>query len=327
MEIQPTRNLALDLVRATEAAAMAAGRWMGRGDKKAADKAAAEAMRLVLHSIPMDGIIMIGEGEKDRAPALFEGECLGTGLPPRVDIAVAPIDGTRPLANGLSNSISAAVIAPRQTLFNPGPVLYMNKIAVGPAAKGVINIDAPVSENLVNIARALGKQLADLTVVIQERPRNELLIAEVRQCGCRVRLFLDGDISSALVAAWPEAGIDALMGIGGIAKGVIAACALGVLGGEFQGKLWARNPDELERGRALGYDFDQPLTQDDLVASDDIFFAATAITGGEFLEGVRYTGPLVHTDSLALRGLSGTVRRIRSSHRLEKLNKISSIEY
>jgi fructose-1,6-bisphosphatase II len=327
MSDMPTRNLALELVRATEAAAMAAGRWMGRGEKNAADKASVDAMRLILNTIEMDGVIVIGEGEKVKAPMLYNGEQLGTGAAPQVDIAVDPIDGTRLLANGLSNSISTVALAPRGTMFNPGPFFYMHKIAAGPAARGAIDIEAPVSVNLANVARAKGKRLPDLTVVIQDRPRNEQLIAEVRQCGCRIRLFLDGDVSGALITAWPDSGIDVLMGIGGAPEGVIAACALRAMGGEMQGKLWGRNPQEVDRGRELGYDFNRVLTLDDLVASEDIFFAATGITDGEFLEGVKYSGQGVRTDSLVMRGLTGTVRQVKASHRLEKLNKISAIEY
>ena len=324
---KPTRNLAMELVRVTEAAALAAGRFMGRGDKKAADKASVDAMRLMLNTIEMDGIIVIGEGEKDEAPMLYNGEHVGTGALPQMDIAVDPIDGTRPLANGLPNSIATVAIAPRGSMFDPGPYVYMNKIAVGPEAKGVVDIDAPVEVNLQAIAKAKQIELDDLTVVILDRPRHEQLIAEVRRLGCRIRLILDGDVSGALMTAWPGSGIDVLLGIGGTPEGVLAACALRAMGGEIQGKLHARNERELARGREMGYDFDRLLTMDVLVASDDVFFAATGITDGELLDGVKYFSHGARTSSLVVRGLTGTVREIASTHLWEKLRKISAIEY
>ena len=323
----PTRNLAMELVRVTEAAALAAGRYMGRGDKNAADKASVDAMRLMLNTIDMQAVIVIGEGEKDEAPMLYNGERVGRGTLPEMDIAVDPIDGTRPLSNGLPNSISTVAIAPRGTMFNPGPFVYMDKIAVGPAAKGVIDIDAPVTDNLEKIARAQDAQLEDLTVVILDRPRHADLIAEVRRCGCRIRLILDGDVSGALMTAWPDSGIDVLLGVGGTPEGVLAACALRAMGGEIQGKLYARNEDEERRGRELGYDFEKVLTMDDLVASEDVFFAATGITDGELLDGVKYYSHGARTDSLVVRGLTGTVRQVTSTHLWEKLRKISAIEY
>ena len=323
----PTRNLAMELVRVTEAAALAAGRYMGRGDKNAADKASVDAMRLMLNTIDMQAVIVIGEGEKDEAPMLYNGERVGRGTLPEMDIAVDPIDGTRPLSNGLPNSISTVAIAPRGTMFDPGPFVYMDKIAVGPAAKGVIDIDAPVTDNLEKIARAQDAQLEDLTVVILDRPRHADLIAEVRRCGCRIRLILDGDVSGALMTAWPDSGIDVLLGVGGTPEGVLAACALRAMGGEIQGKLYARNEDEERRGRELGYDFEKVLTMDDLVASEDVFFAATGITDGELLDGVKYYSHGARTDSLVVRGLTGTVRQVTSTHLWEKLRKISAIEY
>ena len=323
----PTRNLAMELVRVTEAAALAAGRYMGRGDKNAADKASVDAMRLMLNTIDMNAVIVIGEGEKDEAPMLYNGERVGRGTELEMDIAVDPIDGTRPLSNGLPNSISTVAIAPRGTMFNPGPFVYMDKIAVGPAAKGVIDIEAPVTDNLEKIARAQDSQLEDLTVVILDRPRHADLIAEVRRCGCRIRLILDGDVSGALMTAWPDSGIDVLLGVGGTPEGVLAACALRAMGGEIQGKLYARNEDEERRGRELGYDFEKVLTMDDLVASEDVFFAATGITDGELLDGVKYYSHGARTDSLVVRGLTGTVRQVTSTHLWEKLRKISAIEY
>ena len=324
---KPTRNLALELVRVTEAGALAAGRFMGRGAKEAADKAAVDAMRLVLNSIEMDAVVVIGEGEKDEAPMLFNGEKLGTGSAPAVDIAVDPIDGTRPLADGFLNSIATVAIAPRGAMFNPGPFFYMDKIAVGPEAKGVIDINAPVIDNLIQIAKAKDMHVKDLTVVILHRPRHEKLVQDVRACGARIRLIPDGDVAGALMTAWPEAGIDVLMGIGGTPEGVLAACALRGMNGEIQGKLYARNATDKELGKQLGYDFDQVLTMDHLVASENVFFAATGITDGELLDGVKYYSHGARTVSLVIRGQTGTVREIISRHNFEKLNPISQVEY
>ncbi len=324
---EPTRNLALELVRVTEAAALAAGRWMGRGDKEAADRAAVEAMRLVLHSVSMSGKIVIGEGEKDHAPMLYNGENVGNGELPEMDVAVDPIDGTRPLAFGRTNSIATVAISPRGTMFDPGPFLYMDKIAVGPRAKGKINIEAPLADNLRAIAKATGKNVEDLTVIVLDRPRHEGLVSEIRKHGARIRLIPDGDVAAALMTALPDTGIDVLMGIGGTPEGVLAACALRAMGGEIQGKLYARNEDELRRGREAGYDFEKVLTMDDLVASEDVFFAATGITDGELLKGVKYFGDGARTDSLVVRGLTGTVRQISATHRIDKLHLLSSIKY
>lgn len=327
-KVSPTRNLALDLVRVTEAAALSAARHMGRGDKIAADKAAVDAMRLILNTIEMNGIIVIGEGEKDEAPMLFNGERLGTGEPPELDIAVDPIDGTRPLSLGLWNSIATVALAPRGTMFNPGPALYMYKIAVGPEARDVVNIEAPIEDNLRKIADAKGEDVEDLTVVILDRPRHEKLIAEVREkTGARIRLIPDGDVAGALMTAWPGSGIDVLLGVGGSPEGVLAACALRAMGGTIQGKLVARNPEEEARGREMGYDFNRVLTMDDLVSSNDVFFAATGITNGELLKGVNYFAHGATTESLVVRGLTGTVRRIEATHRLDKLGRISLIPY
>ncbi|MBI4732494.1 MAG: class II fructose-bisphosphatase [Chloroflexi bacterium] len=327
MASEPTRNLALELVRVTEAAALSAGRFMGRGDKIAADRAAVDAMRVVLNSIMMNAVIVIGEGEKDQAPMLFNGEHVGTGVGPEMDIAVDPIDGTRPLANGTWNAIATVALAPRGTMFDPGPFLYMNKIAVGPETKGVVNIEAPVEHNLQAIARASGKTVEDLTIVILDRPRHDGLIAEVRRVGARIRLIPDGDVAGALMTSWPDSGIDALLGIGGTPEGVLAACALRAMGGEIQGKLYARNEAELRRGREMGYDFEKVLTMDDLVSSEDVFLAATGITDGEFLHGVKYFGSGARTDSLVVRGQTGTVRQIIATHRWDKLSQFSAINY
>jgi fructose-1,6-bisphosphatase II len=324
---KPTRNLALELVRVTEAAALSAGRLMGRGEKEVADKAAVDAMRLVLNSIDMDALIVIGEGEKDEAPMLFNGEKVGTGKPPLVDLAVDPIDGTRPLANGFLNSIATVAIAPRGTMFDPGPFVYMDKIAVGPKAKGLINIEAPLRENLEKIAHSENKSLNDVTVIILQRPRHDELIREVREIGARIRLIPDGDVAGALMTCLPESGIDALLGIGGTPEGILAACAIRAMGGELQGKLFIRNEEEKKLGIKLGYSLDKVITMDDMVSSNDVFFAATGITDGELLGGVRYTGSGAETESLVIRGRTGTVRWINAKHNFDKLNLISEIEY
>src|SRR5512137_2452211 len=274
MITEPTRNMALELVRVTEAAALSAGRYMGRGNKKAADHAAVEAMRIVLNTIHMNAVIVIGEGEKDHAPMLFNGERVGNGEGAEMDIAVDPIDGTRPLANGTWSAIATVALAPRGTMFDPGPFLYMDKIAVGPQSKGKVDINATVKHNLTAIAKAGSKSVEDVTVIILDRPRHEKLIADVRQAGARIRLIPDGDVAGALMASWPESGIDALLGIGGTPEGVLSACALRAMGGEIQGKLFARNERELRIGRERGYDFNKVLTMNDLVSSEDVFFAA-----------------------------------------------------
>src|SRR6266498_1388954 len=323
----PDRNLALELVRATEAAAMAAARHLGYGDKEAVDQAAVDAMRPVLGSIAMDGTVVIGEGEKDNAPMLYNGEKVGNGSAPEVDVAVDPIDGTRPLAFGRSNSLATVALSPRGTMFDPGPFVYMNKIAVGPEAVGKINIEKSITENLKAIAKAKDKDIEDLTTIILDRPRHEAMIAEIRKAGARIRQIPDGDVAAALMTAWPDSGVDVLLGIGGTPEGVLAACALRAMGGEIQGKLYARDEDELRRGRDAGYDFDKILTMDDLVSSEDVFFAATGITDGELLRGVRYQGDHIVTDSLVVRGLTGTVRQITATHTTDKLDNLSSIHY
>ncbi|MBI5348577.1 MAG: class II fructose-bisphosphatase [Chloroflexi bacterium] len=324
---QPDRNLALELVRVTEAAAMAAGRFMGRNDKPAADQAAVNAMRFVLNSVDMNGIVVIGEGEKDEAPMLYNGEKLGTGKPPAVDIAVDPIDGTRLLALGRANSIATVAIADRGTMWNPGPFVYMNKIAVGPVGKGKIDINASAADNLKSVARAKGCDVNDLTVVILDRDRHANLMADVRQAGARIRLITDGDVAGSLMTSWPDSGVDLLMGIGGTPEGVISACALKCMGGEIQGKIHPRNDDEGKRGKDAGYDLKKVFTMDDLVANDNVFFAATGITDGELLDGVQYYGSGARTHSLVMRSKSGTVREIIARHRLDKLQTFSSIAY
>jgi fructose-1,6-bisphosphatase II len=327
MSEKPSRNLAFDLARVTEAAALAAARYMGRGDKEAGDQAAVDAMRLVLNSIEMDGIVIIGEGEKDEAPMLYNGEQLGTGNPPQVDIAVDPVEGTRLLAQGRTNSVATVAIAERGAMFNPGPLVYMHKIAVGPVAKGQIDLDAPVEDNLKNVARAKGCDMDDLTVVILERPRHKEIIENVRSTGARIRLITDGDVAGAIMTAWPESNIDVLIGIGGTPEGVLAATALKCMGGEIQGRLYPRNDEEAAVALEQGYDLEKVLTIDDLVCCEEAFFALTGITDGELVNGVEYFGDGARTHTLVMRARSGTVREIIATHRWEKLMAISSIPY
>jgi fructose-1,6-bisphosphatase II len=317
----------LDLVRVTESAALAAGRYVGRGDKNGGDKAAVDAMRLVMNTIEMKGTIVIGEGEKDKAPMLFNGEVLGTGDSPELDIAVDPIDGTRPMALGLGNTIATVSLAPKDTMFNPGPLVYMHKIAVGPEASDVIDLDAPVKDNLEKIARAKGKDVEDLTIMILNRDRNAVLIDDVRACGARIMLIQDGDVAGAIATCLPETGVDALMGIGGTPEGVLAACALRCIGGNMQGRLYARTPEEARHGQELGFDFNRVLFLQDMVSSEDVFFAATGITNGSLLKGVDYFPGGARTDSIVMRGLTGTIRKITATHMLDRLSEISSIQY
>ncbi len=321
----PDRNLALELVRVTESAAMAAARKMGRGDKNAADQAAVNAMRYMFNTVDMDGVVVIGEGEKDEAPMLYNGEALGTGMLPKVDIAVDPIDGTRLTSLGLPGAVAVVALAERGTMFNPGHIVYANKIAVGPRAKGVIDINAPVKDNLTNVAKALGKDFHDLTVVILDRDRHKDLIREVRQCGSRIKLISDGDVAGALSTAIEDSGEDILMGIGGSPEAVITAAALKCMDGEIQVKLWAR--DEKERMMAVdhGIDLNRVLGTNDLVSGENVFFAVTGITGGQLVDGVRYEGNRVYTSSIVMRSLSGTMRRIESEHHLDRLNLLTQL--
>jgi fructose-1,6-bisphosphatase II len=324
---RPTRNLALELVRTTESAAMAASRWVGRGDKIGADGAAVDAMRMVLGTVPMSGIVVIGEGEKDEAPMLFNGEIVGDGSKPDTDVAVDPIDGTSLTASGKGNAISVIAVSERGTMFDPGPCFYMEKIAVGPDCVGSIDITASPTQNLKWIAKAKGESVRDLTVMILERPRHEELIEEVRASGARIKLITDGDIFSAIATAWPNAGVDVMFGIGGTPEGVVAAAALKCMGGEIQGRLWPRNDNERDQAIAAGFDLGRILTTDDLVQGDNCFFAATGVTDGELLNGVRYAPGIVRTQSLVMRSHSGTVRLIDAQHRLDKINSFSSIDY
>ncbi len=323
----PDRNLALELVRVTEAAALAAARWMGRGDKEGADGAAVDAMRIVLHTVPMDGIVVIGEGEKDEAPMLYNGEKIGDGTPPATDIAVDPIDGTTLTSLGRPNAISVIAVSERGTMFDPGPCVYMEKIATGREAANVIDLRMSPTENLQAIAKAKGEDVTDVTAVILDRPRHADLIGEVRQAGARVRLIPDGDVAGAISTARPESGADVLFGIGGTPEGVISAAALKCMDGVIQGRLWPRNDTERQAALDAGYDLDKVLTTDDLVAGDNCFFAATGITDGELLKGVRYDASGATTQSLVMRSKSGTVRMINAHHPLDKLQQYSAIEF
>jgi fructose-1,6-bisphosphatase II len=319
------RNLALELVRVTEAAALMAGRWMGRGDKEAADQAAVDAMRAMLDTVAMDGVVVIGEGEKDQAPMLYVGEEVGYADEPKVDIAVDPIDGTRLLAQGMPNSITTVAIAERGALLASPEVMYMQKIAVGPEAAGAIDIEDGVASNLERIAAAKGREVPDLTVVVLDRPRHEAIIREVREVGARIKLITDGDVAGAVMAAMPGTGIDVLIGVGGAPEAVIAACAIKCIGGDIQCKLWPRNDEEWAVVREKGIDVDRVLTCGDLVAGEHVFFAATGITDGELLKGVHYFGGGATTQSLVMRARSGTVRRIDATHRLSKLQQYEGL--
>ena len=298
---RPDRNLAMELMRATEAAALAGGRWMGRGDKNAADGSAVEAMRVVLSTVAMDGIVVIGEGEKDNAPMLFNGEEIGDGSAPAMDIAVDPIDGTTLTSLGRPGAIAVIALSERGTMFNPGPCVYMEKIAAGPLAADAIDLNAPVKANLEAVAKALGEKVSDVTAVVLDRDRHEHIISECRAAGARIRLIPDGDVAGAISVAWRNSGNDILFGVGGTPEGVIAACALKALGGTIQGKLWPRNDEERTAALDAGYDLDKVLMLDDLVSGDDVFFAATGITDGELLRGVRYWGDGAGTQSLVMR--------------------------
>ncbi len=317
----------MELVRVTEAAALAASRWVGRGDKNAADGAAVEAMRSVLSTVTMTGVVVIGEGEKDDAPMLYNGEQVGDGSQPLTDVAVDPIDGTTLTAYGRGNALAVLAVSERDTMFNPGPCVYMHKIAVGPEAKDVIDITLGATANLKLIAKAKDKQVRDLSVVILDRPRHAELIEEVRRSGARIKLIGDGDIFGAIATSWPSAGVDVLLGIGGTPEGVTAAAALKCMGGEIQGLLWARDDAERQVAIDAGYDLDRVLTTDDLVSGDNCFFAATGVTDGELLDGVRYANHGASTQSLVMRSRSGTVRLVTAHHRIDKLSQFSEVQY
>jgi fructose-1,6-bisphosphatase II len=321
------RNLGMDLVRCTEAAALRAARFMGRGDKNAADQAAVDAMRFALDAVPMDGVVVIGEGEKDEAPMLYVGEKVGTGDPPEVDVAVDPVEGTTLLAEGMPGAIAVVAIAERGSLYHWSGIAYMDKLAVGPQARGVIDINAPVSENIRNVARALKKEVEDITVVVLDRPRHKELIRQIRETGARIKLILHGDVSAGIMTAIEDPPADMLMGIGGAPEAVITACAMKCLGGEIQCKLWPRNDDERALAAASGIDLERVYRTSDLVRSENVFFAATGITDGEFLRGVRYFSGGARTYSVVMRAVSGTVRFIESRHDWAKLMRISGVDY
>jgi len=320
--------LALELVRVTEAAAMAASRWMGLGDKEGADGAAVNAMRVVLATVQMDGIVVIGEGEKDQAPMLYNGERIGDGSNPQTDIAVDPIDGTTLASLGRGGALAVIAVSERGTMFNPGPCFYMEKIAVGPRGAGSIDITRSPTDNLHSLAKALGRPVRDLTAVILDRPRHDELIAEVRSTGARIRLITDGDVAGAIATGRSDTTGDVLLGIGGTPEGVLAAAALKCMGGEIQGRLWPRDDNDRQTAVAAGYDLDEVLFTDDLVRGDNCFFAATGITDGDLLRGVRYLeGGGAATESLVMRSRSGTIRKIDAMHPLTKLAEFSSIPF
>ena len=323
----PDRNLALELVRVTEAAALAAARWMGRGDKEAADQAAVDAMRLMMDTVPMAGTVVIGEGEKDEAPMLYNGEEIGNGEPPHVDVAVDPIDGTTLTSKGMNGALAVVAVSERGTMFDPGSCVYMEKIAAGEEARGVIDMEAPISENLIRLAKVKKTAVENLTVMVLDRSRHELIVKEVRETGARIRFISDGDVAGAISAARETSGVDMLLGIGDTPEGVIAACAIKCLGGVLQGRLWPRNDDERQRAIDEGYDLERVLTEDDLVAGNNAFFAATGVTDGDLIDGVRYRGDSAMTQSIVMRSRSGTVRIIDALHRREKLKTFSTIEY
>jgi len=323
----PDRNLALELVRVTEAAAMAAARWVGRGDKNGADGAAVNAMRQLIGTVSMDGIVVIGEGEKDDAPMLFNGEKVGDGRGPEVDVAVDPVDGTTLTAKGMPNAIAVIAVAERGAMFDPSAVFYMNKLVVGPEAADLVDINDPIAVTLERVAKAKGEKIADLTVCILDRPRHDQLAADVRAAGARIKFIMDGDVAGAMMAARAGTGVDVLAGIGGTPEGIITACAVRCMGGMIQAQLWPSNTTERQAALDAGHDLNQVLTTDDLVRGDNIFFCATGITDGEILEGVRYTSTGPTTHSIVMRSKSGTIRDVRSEHRIAKLSAYASVDF
>lgn len=325
--LSPERNLALELVRTTEAAAMAAARLMGHGDKIAADQAAVDAMRHVMDGVEMNGTVIIGEGEKDEAPMLYNGEVVGNGEPPHCDIAVDPVDGTTLTAEGRAGAIAVIAASEAGTMYNPGSAVYMEKLAVGPDGAGIVDIRLPVNRNITALAKAKGVEVSDITAVVLDRPRHAGLIAEIREAGARIRLISDGDVAGAIACALPNTGVDILFGIGGTPEGVITAAALKCMGGDLQGRLWARDDAEREMIVAEGKDPDQILGLDDLIATENCFFAATGITSGDLLPGVTYTSGGITTHSMVMRGRSGTVRMIEAQHKSAKLKAIGPIGY
>ena len=326
--MSPDRNLALELVRVTEAAAMAAARWVGRGDKNGADGVAVHAMREMISSIGMNGTVVIGEGEKDNAPMLFNGEKVGDGTGPECDVAVDPIDGTTLAAKGMSNAIAVLAVSPRGSMYDPSAVFYMEKLVTGPEAADVVDIRLPAAENIKRVAKAKGTSTSDVTVVLLDRPRHQALAEEIRATGARIKFIVDGDVAGAISAARPNSGVDLLLGIGGTPEGIITACAMKSLGGVIQGRLWPQDDDERQRAIDAGHDLDPEnvLSTDQLVTGDDCFFVATGITDGDLMEGVRFRPGGATTESLVMRSRSGTIRSIRSEHSLSKLRAYAAVD-
>ncbi|MFC5950084.1 class II fructose-bisphosphatase [Pseudonocardia lutea] len=323
----PDRNLAMELVRVTEAAAMAAGRWVGRGDKNGGDGAAVDAMRQLIGTVSMRGIVVIGEGEKDEAPMLYNGEQVGNGEGPWCDVAVDPIDGTTLMAKGMPNALAVLAVAERDAMFDPSAVFYMEKLAVGPDAAGHIDITKSVGDNIRAVAKAKEIDVRDVTVTILDRPRHEQLVKDVRATGARIRFISDGDVAGAIAAARPSTGVDMLVGIGGTPEGIIAAAALKCMGGEIQGRLWPKDDEERAKAIAAGHDLDRVLTTNELVTGENVFFCATGVTDGDLLRGVHYRAGGCTTQSIVMRSKSGTVRLIDGYHRLTKLREYASIDF
>jgi len=321
----PERNLGLEMARVTESAAIAGARFQGRGDKHAADQAAVDAMRIIMSSVDIDGTIIIGEGEKDEAPMLYNGEKVGTGAGPKVDVAVDPIDGTRLTANGMPGALAVIALAEAGTMYAPGSLVYMDKVAVGPESRGRIDLEAPVEHNLRQVATAKSKDVNDLTAIILDRPRNQPYIDACRQAGARIRLIMDGDVSGAIATADWDSGIDILFGIGGSPEAVIAACALTAMGGEMQCKLWARNEEEEQYAADNNHDLTEVLTMKDLVSGKNIFFSATGVTTGELLKGVEFFGHGAMTHSVVMRSKTGSIRFMEARHDFARLSKISAL--
>ncbi len=323
----PDRNLALDLVRVTEAGAMAAGRWVGRGDKNGADGVAVNAMRSLINTVEMNGVVVIGEGEKDDAPMLYNGERVGDGTGPEYDVAVDPIDGTTLTAKGMSNAISVMAVAPRGAMYDPSAVFYMEKLVTGPEAAGLVDIRFPVAENISIVAKAKGVQASDITVCVLDRPRHDQIVEEIRSTGARIKFISDGDVAGAIMAARPGTGVDMLIGVGGTPEGIITACAMKCLDGVIQARLWPTSDVERQRAVEAGLVLDEVLYTEDLVRGDDCFFVATGITDGELMDGVRYGPNRAVTQSIVMRSRSGTIRTITSEHKLAKLKKYSRVDY
>jgi len=324
---KPDRNLALELVRVTEAAALAAARWAGRGEKESADGAAVDAMRLMLDTVPMDGLVVIGEGEKDEAPMLYNGERIGDGSPPEVDIAVDPLEGTTLCARGMPSALAVIALSERGTMFDPGPCFYMEKIVGNSEIADVLSLDVELTEVIERVAERKGKEVGDVTIIMLDRPRHDEAVAEIREADARIRFISDGDVSAALFAVTPDSGVDLLYGIGGTPEGVLSAAAIKCLGGEILGKLWPRDDDERQAAIDAGYDLDETLTADRLVAGNDVFFAATGVTDGELLQGVRYSRGKANTESLVMRSRSGTVRTVTGRHDQAKLREVTGGRY